>query len=222
MRRDTASLAQCRRVFTIARVVTDRLKRFNGLDSRPLYHPPPIADLLYTERATPYIFAPSRLESLKRLDLLVDAMLHVRSPVAALIAGEGGQQAALLRQIEALGLHDRVRLVGPIAPDEMPHWYARCLGVFFGPHQEDMGYITLEAMLAAKPVITCTDSGGPLEFVVHNETGYVVAPQPGEVAAAIDRLAGNHKLAADLGSAGRQRYHDLGISWQSVTRALVA
>ena len=39
------------------------------------------------------------------------------------------------------------------------------LGVIFPPLDEDYGYVTLEAMLAAKPVITCTDSGGPLEFV---------------------------------------------------------
>lgn len=52
------------------------------------------------------------------------------------------------------------------------------MAVFFGPYDEDYGYITLEAMLAAKPVITCRDSGGPLEFVQQDETGWVVEPDP--------------------------------------------
>ena len=34
-----------------------------------------------------------------------------------------------------------------------------------GVYDEDYGYITLEAFFAGKPVITHTDSGGPLEFV---------------------------------------------------------
>ena len=28
-----------------------------------------------------------------------------------------------------------------------------------------MGYVTMESFLSKKPVITCSDSGGPLEFV---------------------------------------------------------
>src|SRR5262249_55386485 len=159
----------CRTIYTIAKVVSDRLKHFNGIESKPLYHPPPIAEHLYSEKAEPYILAPSRLETLKRLDLIIDAMRYVRSPVVALIAGDGGQRGNLQKKIEEFGLGHKVRLVGNINEAEMPDWYAKCLAVFFGPHQEDMGYITLEAMLAAKPVITCTDSGGPLEFVVNDQ-----------------------------------------------------
>ena len=44
--------------------------------------------------------------------------------------------------------------------------YAHSLGVIFPAVDEDYGYVTLEAMLSSKPVITCADSGGPLEFVV--------------------------------------------------------
>ncbi len=44
------------------------------------------------------------------------------------------------------------------------------------PADEDYGYIALEAFLSKKPVVTCTDSGGPLEFVVDGENGRVVAP----------------------------------------------
>jgi len=46
--------------------------------------------------------------------------------------------------------------------------------VVFPPFDEDLGYVTLEAMLAAKPVITCNDSGGPMEFVRDRENGLLV------------------------------------------------
>jgi glycosyltransferase involved in cell wall biosynthesis len=220
--RDTRSLNGCQKVFTIAKVVSDRLRHFNRVDSKPLYHPPPVAAHLYNEEPESYILAPSRLETLKRLDLVIDAMQYVRSPVVTLIAGDGGQKETLQKKIEDLDLGHKVRMIGNLTEHDIPHWYARCLGVFFGPHQEDMGYITLEAMLAAKPVITCSDSGGPLEFVVHDQTGFVVPPDPREVAAAIEKLHSDRRRAAELGRAGLRRYYDLGISWQNVVEALLS
>ena len=50
--------------------------------------------------------------------------------------------------------------------------------------------MTLEAFLARKPVITATDSGGPLEFVVDGVNGAVVAPEARALAMAINRLRG--------------------------------
>jgi glycosyltransferase involved in cell wall biosynthesis len=45
--------------------------------------------------------------------------------------------------------------------------------VLFAPYQEDYGYVTLEAFLSRKPVITARDSGGTLEFVEDGVNGYV-------------------------------------------------
>ena len=49
----------------------------------------------------------------------------------------------------------------------------------YPPFDEDFGYVTLEAFLARKPVVTCTDSGGPNEFVVDGVNGFVCEPTPG-------------------------------------------
>ena len=57
-------------------------------------------------------------------------------------------------------LHDRVALLGHIPDAEKYAWYANALAVAYPPYDEDYGYVTLEAMLSAKPVITCADSGG--------------------------------------------------------------
>jgi len=219
--RDTRFLGSAGAVFTISRRVSERLMASNGVPSTPLYHPPPGADALYCSESLAYIFAPSRLEALKRQELLVRAMQHVRAPVAAIIAGDGGGHQALTSLIDRLGLHARVRLIGRVDQGEMRAWYANALGVFFAPHDEDYGYVTLEAMLACKPVITCTDSGGPLEFVTDQETGLVVLPAPEAVADAIDTLHARRERAADMGRAGRERYRELGIGWDRVAGALL-
>jgi glycosyltransferase involved in cell wall biosynthesis len=222
IRLDTESLGACRKVYTVSQCVSGRLLKYNGVRSTPLFHPPPIAEDLYCDQADSYILAPSRLESLKRLDLLIDAMELVNNPLVALIAGEGGQHQSLLKRISAKGLENRVRLVGGVSAQEIPKWYSKCLGVYFGAYLEDYGYITLEAMLSKKPVITCVDSGGPLEFVVDRETGYVVQPNPQAVAHAIDELYRNRSLAVQMGAAGYRRYKDLNISWENVVRTLTA
>ena len=80
--------------------------------------------------------------------------------------------------------------------------------------------MTLEAFLARKPVVTCSDSGGPNEFVVDGVNGFVCAPQPGELSAAINRLAADRTRAAAMGDAGCEVAS--GITWDGVIEKLVS
>jgi glycosyltransferase involved in cell wall biosynthesis len=209
------------RVHTIARTVSRRLHVSTGIDAPHLYHPPPDAPRFYSEPPLDFIFAPSRVESLKRQHLLVEAMAHVRTPVSAVISGTGTQLDALRSRVAQLGLQTRISLPGAISREHMLACYAHCLAVFFAPFDEDYGYVTLEAMLAERPVITCSDSGEPTEFVVAEETGSILAPDPREIADRIDRLHHDRHLARAQGRAGRARYLDLGIDWPSVVQKLL-
>ncbi|MCW5720969.1 MAG: glycosyltransferase [Devosia sp.] len=211
-----------RAVYTIAERVSARLRHYSGIESRALYHPPADAEKFRCAKALPYIFVPSRLEALKRQDLFLRALAATPTPIGAVIAGGGGMRAQLEALTQELGLSDRVRFVGAISRAEMLEFYAQASAVFFGPLDEDYGYITLEAMLAGKPVVTCTDSGGPLEFVVDGETGYVTEPTPQSVAEALSRLMENQALARDLGCNGRARYEAMNISWAHVVETLLA
>ena len=219
--RDSEYLARIPYRFTIAENVCARLRRFNNLESQALYPPPLHPERFYQAEALPYIFFPSRLEKLKRQSLLIEAMTQVRTPVAALIAGAGGEMTHYAELIEQHGLGDRVRLLGAITEQELHSLYARCLGVFYGPYDEDYGYVTLEAMLSAKPVITCTDSGGPLEFVTNQETGWIVEPNPVAIAQAIESLARQPRVAAALGQAGFEKYQSLNMNWDWVLERLL-
>jgi glycosyltransferase involved in cell wall biosynthesis len=219
-RRDTSSLSGAT-VFANSRRVSERLARYNGIQSAPLYHPPQNADSFHEGAQLPYIFAPSRLESLKRHELLLRAMPNVDRPVMALFVGEGGVRQHLEKLAVELGLADRVKFLGFVNVSDLIDLYANCLGVFFGPFDEDYGYVTLEAMLSSKPVITCTDSGGPLEFVLDGQTGYVVNPSPEAVADGINRLAGDRPNARNLGRSGRSRLAEFDMSWDRVVRTLL-
>ncbi|MCA1792872.1 MAG: glycosyltransferase [Desulfobacteraceae bacterium] len=218
---DTRELKNLPAVYTMCRNISHRLHRFNQIASRPLYHPPAHEDRFYCDAPYDVIFFPSRLETLKRQDLLVRAMAHTRSPVTAVIAGEGGGRQHLQALVRQLNLSRKVCLAGHITEEEKYTLYARSLGVFFGPRDEDYGYITLEAMLSSKPVITCTDSGGPLEFVKDGETGFVVEPDPERIAQKIDWLHANKNKAKEMGQAGRQAYQEKNINWNSVVDTLL-
>jgi len=148
---DRKSLGASRAIFANSKRVAERLLHYNGLRSTPLYHPPPRAGEIYSAPAEPYIFFPSRLETPKRQALLIEAMGRVKSPVVALMAGEGGNRAALERRIDELGLQARVKLLGFVDDAAMLAYYAHALAVFFGPFDEDYGYVALEAALARKP-----------------------------------------------------------------------
>ena len=218
---DNRVLLRACHLFANSPRVAERLKTFNAVDSEALAHPPALASFFRCAPAQPYIFYPSRLETLKRQDLLIRAAALTGSDVGILIAGTGGQESAYRELIEKLNLQDRVKLLGHITDAEKIAFYANCLGVFFGPFDEDYGYITLEAMLSAKPVITCTDSGGPLEFVMDQQTGHVVAPTEQSIAQAIDELAANPTKAAEWGRAGRAHYQSKNISWTHTLEQLL-
>lgn len=211
-----------RAVYTIAERVCARLRQYNGIESKALYHPPANAEEFRLEPALPYIFVPSRLEGLKRQDLMLKALAACRSPVQAVFAGTGSMRKHLEAMAETLGITDRVRFVGAVSRADMLNLYAHATAVFFGPLDEDYGYVTLEAMLSGKPVITCSDSGGPLEFVLDGETGFVTAPEPQAIAEALETLMANAGKAAELGRNGRARYDAMDITWSHVVETLLA
>ena len=89
---DTEMLGECRSIFTNARNTASRLKKFNGLDAVPLYHPSRLARRLLGGRYGDYVLSVGRIESVKRVDLIVGAMAQVPSRVRLVIAGDGTQR----------------------------------------------------------------------------------------------------------------------------------
>jgi len=219
---DTRALSAATHRFANSQRVAARLRQYNGLQATALYHPPPDHEALRCEESWDYVFFPSRLEGLKRQDLLIEAARHMRSSTKVLIGGEGPHHERYQRMIERHGLTDRVKLIGRFSDAERIALFGHALAVVFPAFDEDLGYVPLEAMYAAKPVVTCSDSGGPLEFVVHGQTGEVVEPSPAALAEAIDRLAADPGRAREMGRAGREHILSMRLSWQRVVATLCA
>ena len=178
-RLDQCLIPEAKPVFTISKNVSGRLWDYCGIDSIPLYHPPAFAEQSYGAEAEDYFFYPSRLASLKRQALVLRALAATQRPVRVRFAGSadeaqyGEELQTLARQLD---IEHRFELLGQVTEEEKRALYAHTLGVIFPPVDEDYGYVTLEAMLASKPLITCTDSGAPLEFVLNDATGLIVEP----------------------------------------------
>jgi glycosyltransferase involved in cell wall biosynthesis len=155
----------------------------------------------------------------KRVDLAVRAMAQVDMPIRLVVAGDGTQRDHVERLAAAIGVTDRVTFLGTASDETLIDLYAGALAVLYPPFDEDFGYVTLEAFLAGKPVITCTDSGGPIEFVVDGVNGFVCEPSGEALAAAINQLGQDRAQAAAMGEAGREVA--CRITWDGVIEKLV-
>ena len=222
---DRHFIGEAKKVYANSANVAARLKYFCDLDSIPLYHPPPEAESFYTGEAEDYLFFPSRLCLPKRQALVLEALARTEKPVRVRFAGTADQPAyqnELKSLARKLRVHDRVQWLGQVNEADKRGLYARALGVVYPPIDEDYGYVTLEGMLASKPLIVCTDSGGPLEFVRDEETGLIAQPEAASLATAFDRLWSDRSAAKNWGVAGNALYRELDITWEHVIRNLLA
>jgi len=202
-----------------SRTVQRRLSVELGLQSDVLLPPPPQRGYR-CERYGDYLFAVSRLTPLKRLDLVIRALAEPAARhTRVVIAGEGESRSDLERLCAALGVSDRVALVGRISDEAMLDHLARCRAVCFPPLDEDYGFVTVEAFASRKAVITCVDSGGPVELVRDGETGLVSDPTPEALAGAMARMMDDAAFAERLGGAAAARAAML--TWPAAVKRLV-
>ena len=216
---DRQMLGECSKLFTNAQNTANRLAQYNGISATPLYHPPPLADRLHGGKYGNYVLSIGRLESVKRIDLVLKAMQYVDAPTRLLVVGDGSERESLERQAAATSVSDRLTFLGQVDDEKLVELYAGALGVVYAPFDEDYGYITLEAFLSRKPVITASDSGGTLEFVEDGVSGIVCEPRTEAIASAINDLAADRGRAASLGAVGFERAQR--VTWDGVIEQLV-
>ena len=207
------------RRFVISATVQARLRRFGGIQSDVLYPPPPKREYRH-DRYGDYLFGISRLAPLKRFDLILRALAE---PAAAgiqfVIAGEGAELESLRTLAVQLGIEERVKFAGRLTDEEMIDHLARCRAIVFTPFNEDYGFVTVEAFMCGKPVITVSDSGGPAELVRDGENGFVTAPDPEPLAVAMRRLMDDRNLAQRLGETGHAQA--VQMTWSGAIRQLL-
>lgn len=215
---DRTALGEARKIFTTSGVVARRLLDSTGLEAEVMAPPPAPLDFR-CEAYDDFILSVNRLDRAKRIDLLLDAAA-AEPELCVVIAGDGPDRERLEQLAHERGLDRRATFTGRISDEELAGLYARCLGVYYAPFDEDYGLVPFEAFLSEKPVVTTTDAGGPLDIVRDRETGLVVAPSADEVGRACAWLRAHRDEARALGQAGRDVAR--AVTWDSCIDRLLA
>jgi glycosyltransferase involved in cell wall biosynthesis len=136
------------------------------------------------------VLLPGRLTSWKGQTVLIEALARLsgRNVCCVLVGSDQGRRrysAGLIRQAEALGVADRVRLVGEC--QDMPAALLLADVVVHASTQpEAFGRVVIEAQAMRRPVVA-SDLGAPIETVEHGVTGWRTPPGDiGALAAAIE------------------------------------
>lgn len=217
LRLDRRTLGEARARYAISKNVAARLARFTGLDAEALYPPSRYSGRMRIGPYGDYVLSDARLDRAKRVDLLLRALALVPG-LRAIVASTGPERERLERLAGELGLRGRVEFRGWVPDEELLDLYAGARAVYYGPVDEDYGFTTVQALAAARPVVTVADAGGVLEFVEDGVTGVVAAPEAASIARRLEALEADAALAARLGAGGPPRV--AGITWERVVEAL--
>lgn len=210
-------------------LATDAIEKYAAISSnvvkRQNYFPlgsaveviyPPSNIQCFRQGSSDYLFTVGRLDSAKRISLLIQAMKYVKTNIQLKIAGTGPDADSLKK---LAGEDERIVFLGFVNDQEITNIYADSLAVAYVPYDEDYGLVTIEAMMSGKPVLTTTDAGGPNEFVINGETGYSVLPDPQALAERIDYLCKHRDEAQQMGLTGRKLVAE--INWQNTVAQLL-
>ncbi|MBN7795185.1 glycosyltransferase family 4 protein [Parahaliea mediterranea] len=221
---DNEAFERAESIHTISRTVSARLLAHNATESGVLYPPPRDMEAFFGGEYGDYFFFPSRITPLKRQSLVLEALAHTREPVRVVFAGEADSPeylATLQARAAELGVDARVEWLGRVTEERKRELYAGARMVIFPPVDEDYGYITPEAMLSSRAVVTLEDAGGPTEFVSHDHTGLVLPADAEAIAAGLDGVWRDRSRARQMGRAARDYIDGIGLNWDTVLQGLL-
>jgi len=189
----------------------------NGIDPEDLPFDP---EAIQERKADCQLLFVGRLAPEKAVDVLIRAVAQLQRCVRLTIVGDGPCRCELESLVGELRLGDKVEFVGRIARDQLGACYRLADMVVLPSLTDAQPLVTLEALIAARPVIG-TDVGGIPDVVKHNENGLLVSPgDPSALARAIDMLADDVGLRVRFGRMARRMAAD--FSWDRVLARFAA
>ena len=169
---------------------TDRVRRHYGLEQRR------------------WMLTVARLVEHKGLLTGVGVLAALREEfpdLGYMIAGTGPEQAAIQAEAARLGLEQRVRLLGEVPDSDLPELF-NASTVYLGLSRETatqvegFGLSMIEAAACGVPAVVGR-GGGVGDTVQDGKTGFVVAPEIADGAAAVRAIVSDPVLARRLGEA---------------------
>ena len=150
-----------------------------------------------------FLLVPGRLESIKRVDLIMRAYKASGIKIPLWVVGTGPQKEKLSKLASQI---PGVVMKGFLNSDDLVKAYRAAEFVIFAPYQEDYGLVTVEAFAARTPVLTCLDAGGPLELVAHKQSGFLSEPN-------VEGLADGFRYLMSLTPFQRRELGNRGHDW---------
>ncbi|XP_077159098.1 alpha-1,3/1,6-mannosyltransferase ALG2 [Paroedura picta] len=163
----------------------------------------------------------NRYERKKNLMLALEALHGLRGRLSAQEWGEvhlvlaGGYDKAVKENVEyyeelkcvakRLNISEQVTFLRSFSDEQKIALLRNCTCVLYTPSNEHFGIVPLEAMYMQCPVIA-VNSGGPLESVVNNVTGFLCNPLPNQFAEAMEKFVRDPALKRTMGTAGKARF----------------
>ncbi|KRZ26240.1 Alpha-1,3/1,6-mannosyltransferase ALG2 [Trichinella pseudospiralis] len=111
--------------------------------------------------------------------------------------------AHLLKLCKRLNLNNFVSFVESPTEELKISLIVNCTALVYTPSNEHFGIVPLEAMYCQVPVIAC-NSGGPMETILHEKTGYLVPSDPQAFADVMIKFVEDATLKTKFGQAGRE------------------
>lgn len=172
--------------------------------------------LLKTINVTrPYFLSLNRYERKKMVQLLLQAAAEplLKDQVFDIVVAGGYDEHVaenreyaqeLAQEAESLGVNVIFRFSISDAEKTALLSSPLCIAVVYTPTDEHFGIVPVEAMYCRRPVIAC-NSGGPLESIRHEETGFLCDPTPSAFAKAMHSLHRQYPHASRrMGEDGRK------------------
>jgi glycosyltransferase involved in cell wall biosynthesis len=140
----------------------------------------------------------------KGLATLIDALPRLPDDVFLTLVDDDHPDNTARQRAAALGLGERLRIVGRVPIDRLVALYRRAAVVVVPSRYEGFGLPAAEAMACGAPVVACAAGALP-EVVKAGGGGRLVPPaDPVALARAIAELLGDAPLRAELGRRGRE------------------
>ncbi|GLD93883.1 hypothetical protein PINS_up002488 [Pythium insidiosum] len=168
----------------------------------------------------------NRFERKKNVALAIHALAKLRDLVPAetyastrlIVAGgydpNNVENIEHLRELEVevkkLGLQEHVEFRTSVSDHMKKELLCTAQAIVYTPDKEHFGIVPVEAMTCGTPVIA-VNSGGPLESILHEETGFLCDGNADAFAHAMAQVCGqvNAQFVATIGAKGKQRAKEL-------------
>ena len=178
------------------------------------FHPSNLENL--HNKSYEYFFTASRLDTAKRIEMIIRAYKKSTTKIPLKVAGAGPLSAEIQNLVKD---DSRIEMLGFISDEDLVMHYSKAYAVLFVPYDEDYGLITIEAAMCEKAVLTFDDTGGVVEFIENEKTGLVCKPNINDLAKNIDYLSLHPELCKTMGKNVNKLVQN--ITWKNTIENLL-